>query len=527
MEKSLEFLLSSLVKAQALAEEKPEGDLITVSETVSAAASVYETLRNSLEYDEEHLLRRNAIRRILKRRLGEVDSGTLASDLLKELIWARYLPNKSVPESMIATLSGVIHKYQSLFASTDHATKEGQQAHEWLLDVTSTEVEYVIAPPIADEALASFAYSQMKARLSWASAVIAEDDRDLQLYIAIHRAVLKSNLATLRFRVLALFEPSWTKAKAGDETASRVQASLAACIERVERQIRHPGQDALYMLVRRHAVVFQVIRDVAEADPRAFGKEVAGHDTHELDGRLASAASARYERFRRRLRNSVVRAVSFLFITKMILALLIEAPYERLVIKTTNITPLLVNILFHPTLLGIIGLSARVPESANTEAIIREAHAFLGLGGEEVGFTYKLRRPWSRGALGAVFNAIYAVMFLFTIGVIASILRAFDFNGMSIAFFIFFLSLVTFFGLKIRNSRRELMVVEARSGILGTIGDILFLPMIRAGRWVALRAPRVNVFLFFFDFIVEAPFKAAINLIEGWLAFLREKKEEI
>jgi hypothetical protein len=118
-------------------------------------------------------------------------------------------------------------------------------------------------------------------------------------------------------------------------------------------------------------------------------------------------------------------------------------------------------------------------------------------------------------------------MFLFTIGVISFLLHAVRFNWLSIVFFIFFLSLVTFFGLKIRNSRRELMVIETRTGFFGTITDILFLPMIRAGRWVALRAPRINVFLFFFDFIVEAPFKAAINLVEGWLAFLREKKEEI
>ncbi len=526
MEKSLEFLLSSLAKAKALAEEKPEGDLIAVSETVSAAASVYETLRNSMEYDEEHLLRRNAIRRILKRRLGEVEGDTLASDLLKELVWARYLPNKTVPESMIGVLSDVIHKYQALFAAADHATKEGQHAHEWLLDVASTEAEYVIAPPIADEALASFAYAQMKSRLSWASEVIAEEDRDLQLYVAVHRAVLKSNLATLRFRILTLFESEWTKAKSGDETVARLGASLHASIERVERQIRHAGQDALYMLVRRHAIVFQVIRDVAEENPHAFAGLMAAHGAHELDGKIASAASVRYGKFRRRLRNSVIRAVSFLFVTKMILALLIEAPYERLVLKTNDITPLLVNILFHPTLLGIIGLSARLPESANTDAIIREAHAFLGLG-EEIGFTYKVRRPWSRGALGIVFNAVYALMFLFTIGVIASVLHLLDFNGMSIIFFVFFLSLVTFFGLKIRNSRRELMVVDARVGILNTLADILFLPMVRAGRWVALRAPRVNVFLFFFDFIVEAPFKAAINLVEGWLAFLREKKEEI
>ncbi len=526
MDKTLDFFLGALEKAREKAEEKPEGEVIAVSDTVSAAASVYETIRNSLEYDEEHLLRRNAIRRILKRQLGETDSFALASLLLRELIWARYLPNKAVPESMIATVGTIVKKYGTLFAGISQSTSDGQHSYDWLLDLLSSEIEYVLTPPIADEAVASFAYARLKERLSWASPVIPEQDRDLQLYIAVHRAVLKSNLATLRFRVFTLFHPEWTHARADDEIVTRISANLAATIAQVERQILHPGQDALYMLVRRHSIVFHVIRDVAEENPRAFGEMVAKHDTHELDGKLASAAGVRYGRFRRRLRNSVIRAVGFLFITKMLLALIIEVPYERLVIKTTDIRPLIVNVLFHPLLLGVIGMSARLPESANTDAAIREAHAFLGLG-EDVGFTFKMRRPWSRGALGAVFNVVYAMMFLFTIGVIVSILKSFHFNWMSIAFFVFFLSLVTFFGLKIRNSRRELMVIESKSGFLGTIGDILFLPMIRAGRWVSLRAPRINVFLFFFDFIVEAPFKAAINLIEGWLAFLREKKEEI
>jgi hypothetical protein len=89
------------------------------------------------------------------------------------------------------------------------------------------------------------------------------------------------------------------------------------------------------------------------------------------------------------------------------------------------------------------------------------------------------------------------------------------------------LSLVTFFGFKIRGSRRELVMVEGSGGLSSAVFDIFFLPIVRAGRWISLRAPRINILLFFFDFIIEAPFKAAIKLVEGWLAFLREKKEEI
>lgn len=526
MDKTLDFFLGALEKARERASAKPEGEVMVVSDTVSTAASVYETIRNSLEYDEEHLLRRNAIRRILKRQIGESDSTALATVLLRELIWARYLPNAFVPESMISSVGSVVRKYEPLFVAAARAVTGAPRERDWVLDLLASEIEYTLAPPIADEALAGFAYAKLKERLSWTSAVIPETDRDLQLYVAVHRAVLKSNLATLRFRVFTLFHPEWTRALPADDAVARVAENLTQSIQQVERQIRHPGQDALFMLVRRHAIVFHTIRDVAEEDPRGFGALVASRNAHELDGRLASAAGVRYARFRRRLRNSVVRAVLFLFITKMLLALIIEAPYERLVLKVSDLRPLIVNILFHPFLLAVIGLSARLPESANTDAAIREAHAFLGLG-EDIGFTFKLRRPWSRGALGIVFNAFYAGMFIFTIGVIVTALSALNFNWLSTVFFVFFLSLVTFFGLKIRNSRRELMVIESKVGLLGIIADVLFLPMIRAGRWAALRAPRINVFLFFFDFIVEAPFKAAINLVEGWLAFLREKKEEI
>ena len=139
---------------------------------------------------------------------------------------------------------------------------------------------------------------------------------------------------------------------------------------------------------------------------------------------------------------------------------------------------------------------------------------------------FKRRRSWG-GVLWWVFNGLYLLILVLMILLIVSTLRRFDFNGLSIFFFIFFLSLVAYFGLRIRNTRRELVVIDMSRGILGTFMDILFLPIIRAGRWVALRAPRVNIFLFFFDFIIEAPFKAAIGIVESWLGFLREKREEI
>lgn len=516
----------TLERVQREEEEPLPTEVISVSETVSAAATAYEKVRNTLEYDEEHLLRRNAIRRILKRRIGETEGMHLAHDVLRELIWARYLPNKQIPETMTRTIADRLAKYAPLFEAARLRATDPHFVHDWLLDVVSVEVEYLLMPPRADEALASYAYQALKERTTWATTVVEEKDRDLQLYVAVHRTVLKSNRATLRFRLLTLYYPTWTKIHAGDPLVTEIAGELARVIQAIEEQITHRAADAIYRLVRKHSVVFQVMADAAKRDPHAFEEAIHAGDVHAADAILVRAADARYQTFRARLKTGVFRAVGFLLLTKMLLAMLIEAPYEWLILKTDYYTPLLVNIFFHPFLLGVIGLTVGIPEKKNTDKILEEVHALLGWG-DDFEVPVKLKRPWNRGVVGMLFRGAYALFFLLTVFIISSILLSFHFNGMSIAFFLFFLTLVMFFGLKIRNSVRELVIVESASNIFGTVFDILFLPVVSAGRWISLRAPKVNVFLFFFDFIVEAPFKAAIAVIEGWLAFVREKKEEI
>jgi hypothetical protein len=527
MDKSLEHLLATIIQMRREGEvAEKEEDVIKVSDTVSVAASAYENVRNTLEYDEEHLLRRNAIRRVLKRRLGEQTSVDLSTKLLQELIWARYLPNGKVHTRMIGKVADVLEKYTYLFGTLTPDTQEGQKVYAWLLDVLSVEIEYVLGPACIDEALASYAYQELKKRVDWQTRVIREEDRDLQLYIALHRAVLKSNRATLRYRVLTLYYPLWRKAGLGDAVVKEIAMSLVKVVDSVEAQINHPMQDAVYRFVRRHAVVFHLLADIAKDSPEACAKALAMGDTAMIDTAIGKAAEERYTEFRAKLKRTVVRAAFFLLLTKSILAILVEYPYELLVLHTTDYLPLTVNILFPPILLAFIGVTVKVPKKDNTTKVLNELHALLGVG-EDFSLVFKRRRPWEKGAMWWIFNGLYSAVLVISVGLIVWGLLSLHFNALSIFFFIFFLSLVTYFGLHIRNSRRELVVTDPARGFFGTISDIVILPIVRAGRWVALRAPKINIFLFFFDFIIEAPFKAAIGIIESWLAFLKEKREEV
>lgn len=504
--------------------EQASVEVITVSETVSKAASVYELIRNTLEFDEDHRLRRNAIRRFFKRRFGEEDLKKLSADLLYELIWARYLPNKKVSFETVSEIQSILVKYKPLFDAQDIQAKNFSDLNLWLLDLLSTEIEYHLQPPKVEEALASLAYQDLRERVEWTAMAVKKDDQDLQLFIAVHKAILKSNLHTLRFRIFCLYYPHWTKSPAHEEVRE-IADQLQTVVATIEKQINHPAADKLFRFVQGHTIVYHILSDLVLDDPQGFKAVTA--DEKAFNIRIAKAAAHRYDRFRTRVTRTIVRAAFFLIITKFSLAIAVELPYDALIAHTTTWLPLIINILFPPILLVVIGFSARsIPERRNTEQIQKELAMVLGKA-TPTPIRFKMRQPWSHGLRRAMFNVLYFGMLVFSIVVIAGLLSLLNFNVMSTGFFLFFLSLVMFFGLKIRGTRRELVLVEGSGTMFGTAADVFFLPIVRVGRWMSLKAPRVNIFLFFLDFIVEAPFKAAIKLIEGWLAFLREKKEEI
>jgi hypothetical protein len=97
----------------------------------------------------------------------------------------------------------------------------------------------------------------------------------------------------------------------------------------------------------------------------------------------------------------------------------------------------------------------------------------------------------------------------------------------SAAIFIFFLCVVSFFAFRLRLVTREYVAVPRPDNVLTIISDFFSIPILRAGRFLSETISRFNVFVFFFDFILEAPFKIFLNILEEWSAFMKEKKEQL
>ncbi|NQV12239.1 hypothetical protein HQ524_02665 [Candidatus Uhrbacteria bacterium] len=523
MNKYLDSLLSAVQNPSVWPED---GEKIKVSRPGRTAGFAYEKVRNAVEYEEEHLLRRNAILRILMRRhTGVIETEmTRGQSLLTELVWARHLPNNKVPTNLIKTVDAILKKYDTLLDAIPES-QDRRHYEEWIYDVMSTEVEYAIEAPKALEHLASFMFEKVSDELVWSADDIEKSQKDMLVYVAIYRSLLKANLATLRYRVFTLYFPKWSGADA--EAVKGVAKRLHVVVNAVEDQIKHPYADQLYRLMRRYALVFWTLLDVAKEHPEDF-YEILGDDDKLLK-EVRKSAYGRYDRFKLRLRRTVGRAVLFLFLTKMLLALIIEVPYEMIVFGELFVVPLAINILFHPLFLAVIGMTVSIPKKKNTEQLLDRVKGVMDPSQKRpLGIVFKVRKPWSQGVLGKFFTGLYALTYLLSYGLIAWFLTVvLNFNLVSAGLFLFFFSIVTFFGIKIRQSVRDLLIVEKQGGLIGTIFDFFLLPVVRVGRWISLRAPRVNIFIFFLDFIVEAPFKLAIELAEAWIAFMREQKEDL
>src|SRR3989338_6781621 len=93
----------------------PDAQTLSVSQTVSFFAILYEKIRNAVEFREEHLIRRAAIERILSRRLALNPNGqTEAENLIRELMWARYIPPDSVTLTEIDHYQAIINRFLEL-----------------------------------------------------------------------------------------------------------------------------------------------------------------------------------------------------------------------------------------------------------------------------------------------------------------------------------------------------------------------------------------------------------------------------
>ncbi|MCX6725836.1 MAG: hypothetical protein NT052_00765 [Candidatus Shapirobacteria bacterium] len=492
---------------------------VKVGETLGSIAWVYEKIRSTVDYKGEHLLRRNAIERIIKRLLwdkSKFDSEKVANHLIRELIWARYLKNDTVYKSEIKKIAKILDKYYYLGFGT--------QWQSWLLGIASCEIEEELIPNLFHiDAYTQAMYNWFMENFNWQDQNLSPQDKNIQILIAIHRALPKSDDSRIRYHLLRIFYQGWDNPN--ESLLTEIKGNLYKIHREIEDKINHSVQLRLYRYIQKSTAPFLILEDLVDEDYKQ-AKEIL-ENPKKLEWKIREICDKRYAQIRERVNRGITRSIIYIFLTKVLLAAIIEIPYEMYFIKRFNYLPISINALIPPILMFLVGLSIKRPNETNTERIIERIKGFVYPKQNEEKSSFSMIQSQQRTALNKAFSFFYGIFFIVLMGALAYGLMKLNFNVVSALIFFIFLSMVLLLGYRVRFTASELMVVSEKEGFFAQMFSNLTLPFLRLGFWISRGLSKLNFLTIILDFIIEAPLKIIIEVVDEWTSFIREKKEEL
>ena len=275
-------------------------------------------------------------------------------------------------------------------------------------------------------------------------------------------------------------------------------------------------------LVSRNGAPLRIIRSAFFASQSSLSGVDIKNEAKTL-GKLDVQVDEEYEQVKHSLKLGIIKSILFLLITKAIIGLVIEIPYDLLVTGSIVILPLAVNLAFPPLFIAITALTFKHPGEVNKTAILDYIKTIV----YDIDTVQPPIRPNAAPGRSYVFNTIYILMFLVAFYVLVTRLIALDFNLLQGVIFFIFLSTASFLGYRLTVQIKELELVNTSQGVLALIRDFLYSPFIFIGQRISYRFARMNIIAQILDIVVDLPLKTTLKLIRQWTAFLNNKKDEL
>jgi hypothetical protein len=392
------------------------------------------------------------------------------------------------------------------------------------LGVASAEIEEVLdVNTNYTNALNSAVFSWFKRNFVWEDGGLNESEKDIQVYIAVQRSLGKFDVERVRYHLLKNYYPQWETTTPADMAS--VAEEIFSLKDEIDRQVDMPVQPRMYRFIQKQSPAFMILKEIILKDIEGAKRLLS--NPKRLEKKVVGVCNRHYERIRRRVNRGITRSIIYIFSTKVLLALLIEIPFEVIIIERINYLALGLNTVFPPFLMFLVGLSIKKPDEKNTQRIAEKINSFVYAKKGSKKQKFSLKASSGNKFLYRVFFVIYTLLSFAVFTGITFILIQLNFNLISGIIFFMFLSLVLLFGYRVRYTASELEVTEEREGFFAHLFTNITLPFLRLGTWLSEGFARFNFFIVLMDFLIEAPFKRIIKIFEEWTGFIRERREEV
>lgn len=513
-----EYLISHFDK------EKPHSydRMILVNPVVSEVASWYEKLRNAMDFRDDDAVLRGAIERIIRRRfmLGGTPQ-TIAEPLVRELVWARYFPEGTVPESIVDRVEKIIILYLHLEAKINqkHRVNKGIVS-VWILHFISSAIENVLSPSKDRELIANFCFQFFKDKV-----VISDDTnitKDVQVFLAIRRTYAAQDLPLLRYHLfIQIFgEPT-------EENLEHISDQFLEGFKQINYQINYPLKDRFITFFRNQSIPLYILEDVLKGN---WGKNMdLVRNMEDFKVSVINTCAKKYNNIREKVSRAIVRGVIFILITKAVFGLTIEGTLESLLYGHIIWSSIALNTLFPPLVMVVVAIFIKTPGRENSVRIWDKIKSIIYVSDPNSWQPLILRKSPKKvdPILNFIFIVLWFAALVLTLGSIIYVLTWLNFTFVSQSIFIFFLLIVSFICYRINQTAHVYTLQIDKQSLSGVLFDFFFLPIIHAGRRLTENISRINVILFFFDLFIETPFKVIFSFFEQWFIFLRTQREKL
>lgn len=483
-----------------------------VSTTGAGLTFLYESLRNASENADEKLLLQRAIRRFFRRAYLTPDNTSLAdagTDLATELTLAGYLENDSVSLITINAITDIVKSY-SIARRKLLERFPRDVVERWTLEPMSAAIEAELRDHRMSLAFTDLAYNY------FLNAIAADRffggkkpaSYEATLFVAVSSTLTKNDPSAIRYNLLSRYHISPSRT-----------VDFAKFNTQIDQVFTSPALEKVKHLVDRHGASLRILQRAMQIDDK-----LADHLASEKSflGPYDSAISDSYTTVSESINRGIIRSVIFLIISKFIIGVAIEVPYDLIVNGHISWIALAVNLLTPPLYMIALRLTLLMPSAENTRALHREITRIL--------FEPVPTKPFlgarSSKHFGIGYNIAYTLAIVAVFGGFGYLLvRYAEFGWIHLTIFFVFISTASFLGFRLSRAIREIEVGEEAQTSVTMLRDFLYMPFVAVGRRISETYAQFNIISRFLDMFVELPLKTVLGFVRQWGSFLSAKKD--
>lgn len=524
LSKKTQALLSEFKRIEGIVKPE-ESESVHISRAVSFFALVYEKIRNAIEFKDEHLIRRNAINRIVYRKLVfNPDLTDEANSIAKEISWAGYYKSDKIPESTIQKLEKTINWYMALKKvlmkgeAKDYATYFANFIREMLV----CRIEEIFAGNELklQRSFMFYYYQVLNPQVQIEG--LDEKKKNLLFYALLDQVLVKSDKVYARYHLFRLLFDNLQNYEASAFVEHRSEYIKA--FRFIDENLDKVPNRKIINYIKNQRPAFLILKELILTNKSKI--EEILKDEEKLKAFTDDLCREKYSKSKKKLSKAGIRSIVYIFITKVIFVLIAEYPIMLQLGEGVDYVSLAINASFPLVVMALFVLFSDVPGSDNTTRIINRIKNVI-YERNMVPVVFNQKKAKSKpGIFSFLFWVFYLFTFAATFWIINIGLNFLNFHFLSKIIFFFFLTAVCFFGFRVVQIAHEYTVKE-KDNILTPIVDFFLIPLISVGKWLSSEISRLNFLIFIFDFLIEAPFKVLFEVIEEWIDFVRKRKEEI